>query len=300
MAKQRWATFSVVDHQNLAELVPDILSFDKLVFPYPEDEAEWARWEARGWDPQQLDTRLRELGGLAKAFDWGASTAALYRTRLAQAQHKYDLAISKTPNADGAGNWALEQQVTRNTVGDQILAECGDDCWLLPRYGSLAALQSEGSLIPPRRQERRRDRLLVLLGQELALPASANPEKAYQLAIELANDAAFQRARRALNSKQEAIVMQEQSALNDAQEFADLISDFNAQVKARTTETRRGWMFTIIKAAKELADIFEKPVSSFFGAALEVMETATDTEDVPVGPVAVFHHVKKRVLDPAT
>ncbi len=59
-------------------------------------------------------------------------------------------------------------------------------------------------------------------------------------------------------------------------------------------------MFTIIKAAKELADIVEKPFSSLFGAALEVLETATDAEDMPVGPVAMFHHVKKSVLDPAT
>jgi hypothetical protein len=112
MAKQRWATFSVADHKNQAELVPDILSFDKLVFPYPEDETEWARWEERGWDPQQLDTRLRELGELAMPFDWGEGQAALYRTRLAQAHHNYDLTISAAACSDGAGKWELAKQAT--------------------------------------------------------------------------------------------------------------------------------------------------------------------------------------------
>jgi len=70
-------------------------------------------------------------------------------------------------------------------------------------------------------------------------------------------------------------------------------------VEARTKEIRRGWVFTVLKTAKELAEIAEKPFSSLFGAALEVAETATEDEDMPVGPIAVFHHTKKRVFDPA-
>jgi hypothetical protein len=137
----------------------------------------------------------------------------------------------------------------------------------------------------------------VLLGHELALPSSANAQRAYELAIELARDSRFQHARRALNERQELTVLQEQSGRSDAQAFADLVSDFNAQVTARTMEVRKGWIFTVLKAGKELAEFVEKPFSSLFGAALEVAETATNEEHIPPGPIAVFHHTKRRVFD---
>jgi len=68
MAKQRWGTFSVADHLNVRSLVPDVLLFDRLVFPYPSDKAEWTYWNREGWDPALLDycfLKLEELVGRA-------------------------------------------------------------------------------------------------------------------------------------------------------------------------------------------------------------------------------------------
>ena len=93
--------------------------------------------------------------------------------------------------------------------------------------------------------------------------------------------------------------MQEQSGVNDAQEFSDLIADFNSRVEARSRHTRKTWLFTLIRAAKELSEIIEKPFSSLFGAALEIADTAAEEEETPAGPLAMFHHIQKNVLDPA-
>ena len=122
----------------------------------------------------------------------------------------------------------------------------------------------------------------------------------FELAIELARDAAFQRARRELYRKQEMTVLQEQSGENDAQEFADLVSTFNAQVTARTQDLEKGWIFTILNTAKDIGGAIENPFSTLLGAALEVAETATEDHDVAAGPLAVFHHVKKKVFEPAS
>jgi hypothetical protein len=177
----------------------------------------------------------------------------------------------------------------------------GDSCWLMPRYGSLAALEADRSIgLRPLDRNHRRTRLSVLVGHELALPAGANPATGFELAIELANDSAFQRARRELYAKQEMTVLQEQSGKNDAQEFADLVSTFNAQITARTNDVKKGWIFTILKATKELSEAIEKPFSTLLGAALEVAETATEDNDVAPGPLAVFHHAKKKVFEPAS
>src|SRR5262249_25679019 len=152
--------------------------------------------------------------------------------------------------------------------------------WLMPRYGSLGAVQADRSIgLRPRERNRRRTRLSVLVGHELALPAEANPVVGFNLAIELARDPSFQRARRELYRKQEMTVLQEQSGPNDAQEFADLVADFNAQVSARTKHINKGWMFTLLKTAKDLGEAIEKPFSTVFGAALELAETATEDVD---------------------
>jgi hypothetical protein len=306
MAKQRWATFSVEDHKFMEQLVPDILSFDRLIFPYPADEKEWGDWVKAGWDPTLLDARLTQLGDLAKSFEWGEPERDQFRTRLATAREPHKLLVTSMPSyaadekATGRSRWEIAKQATRDTIGAQIKWQYGDDCWLLPRYGSLASLQAERSfLIPPQERNLRRARLTVLLGHELALPSSANPRKAYDLAIELARDAEFQKARRRLNEKQEATVLQEQSGKNDAQEFNDLVSDFNAQVTARTKEIRKGWLFTLLKVGKELAEIVERPLTTLISSAIEITETATNEKDLLAGPIAVFHHTKKRVFDPA-
>jgi hypothetical protein len=85
----------------------------------------------------------------------------------------------------------------------------------------------------------------------------------------------------------------------NAQEFRDLIAEFNAKVEAQGEDARRSWVFTLLRAAKELVEFIEKPLSSIFGAAIEITESATEEKDRPVGPIAVFHHAKKGVFDPA-
>jgi hypothetical protein len=253
-----------------------------------------------------LDARLQELGDLAIPFDWGEPERAQYRTLLATARNKENLEISSTAytamieEAAGRSRWEIAKQATRDTIGNQIRWKYGDDCWLLPRYGSLAALEAERSLIiPPSEREERRTRLTVLVGREFALPSHRRADTAYKLAIELAKDANFQRARRDLNTKQELSVIQEQSGRNDADDFNDLLNAFNAQVETHDQDARRSWVFTLLRIAKELVEVIEKPLSSIFGAAVELTETATGNDDVPTGPIAVFHHTKNRVFDPA-
>jgi hypothetical protein len=291
VAKERWGTFSVEDHQSIRQLIPDILCFDRLVFPYPTDDEQRRYWETKQWEPDALDERLAQLGDLAQTFKWGTDEREEFSDRFAKSRDPRKLEIP----------WEYAKFITQDTIAAAMQRETGDSCWLMPRYGSLAAIQADRSIqLRPTERNKRRTRLSVLVGHELALPAGANPKAAFELALELARDASFQFARRELYRKQENTVLQEQSGENDAQEFADLVSSFNAQVTARTEHIEKGWIFTMLKGAKEFAEAFEKPFSSLFGAALEVAETATEDHDIEPGPVAVFHHVRKRVFDRAS
>ena len=70
MSQELWATYSVKDHLQPRALAADIMLFDRLVFPVPENAGfpansgppdtpgpvewtrnpvEWARWQVRGW-----------------------------------------------------------------------------------------------------------------------------------------------------------------------------------------------------------------------------------------------------------
>ncbi len=308
MAKQRWAAFSVADHLDPAALVPDILSFDRLVFPYPRDEQEWNFWESEGWNPRLLDVCLTDLGDLARPFEWGEPERAKFRTRLAEMMAINQLGVSAAAHnarceaTTGRSRWEIAKQATRITIGDEVKYQFGDDCWVMPRYGSLAALQADKwFVIKPDDRERRRTRLAVLIGHELAVPVSADPLKATNLAIELARDGGFQRARRALYEQQELTVLQEQSGIIDARAFADSVADFNRQVHGRTKDVRTCWIFTVLKSVKDGLEILEKPFSSLLGIGLEIAETASDwSEEIPLGPVAVFHYAKRRVFDPSS
>ena len=40
MPRQRWGTFSVRDHQDAGQLIPEVLLYDRLIFPVPDGPGE--------------------------------------------------------------------------------------------------------------------------------------------------------------------------------------------------------------------------------------------------------------------
>jgi hypothetical protein len=72
MSRERWGAFSVVDHTNPTTLAPDVLLYDRLVFPFPGADFERKRWEDEGWQPEKLDQLIKMLGDLAVTTGWTA------------------------------------------------------------------------------------------------------------------------------------------------------------------------------------------------------------------------------------
>lgn len=69
-ARPRWGTYSVKAHQDLGPLITDLLLYEVLVFPCPDDQAEFDRWQRAGWDPELLALRVTQLGDHAVVIPW--------------------------------------------------------------------------------------------------------------------------------------------------------------------------------------------------------------------------------------
>ena len=69
-ARPRWGTYSVKAHQELDRLIPDLLTYDVLVFPSPDTDEEWDRWVKESWDPRLLAHRVTQLGDHAVVCPW--------------------------------------------------------------------------------------------------------------------------------------------------------------------------------------------------------------------------------------
>jgi hypothetical protein len=72
MSRERWGAFSVIDHTHPTTLTPDVLLYDRLVFPFPARDFERKRWEDEGWQPERLDRLIQMLGDLAISANWTA------------------------------------------------------------------------------------------------------------------------------------------------------------------------------------------------------------------------------------
>src|SRR5215212_8172400 len=68
--RQWWGVYSVRAHMDMRALAREILLYDRLVLPVPEDLDEADRWDDQGWDTRQLDYVAKHLGDLVHLVPW--------------------------------------------------------------------------------------------------------------------------------------------------------------------------------------------------------------------------------------
>src|SRR5262245_18903999 len=104
MNQELWATYSVNDHLNPRALAADILMFDRLVFPVPENGSipensgapntpgpvewtrnpeEWKRWQDMQWDPDGQSRLLKLLEPVVRKVSWDKSHREKWRAEAA-------------------------------------------------------------------------------------------------------------------------------------------------------------------------------------------------------------------------
>jgi hypothetical protein len=244
---ERWGSFSVVDHKAADKLVTDVLTYDRLVFPFPPDETERQRWRNNGWQPELLGTRLDMLGELAIKVPWD-------KYRRDQFSNSMQRVAALAADAETAIPTSTAYQLTR-----RILAQ--DDKLVLPRgvakvvavsaFHSLDDLKTEFLLDEDRSDPKL---LSVLVHNRVAQPRfSEDPDSALKLAVALSRDAEFRAKRRALYEWQESVIQRGIAPGRAMEGLEDLIDQYNELVRKADQKVTYRLIFTVIAVGLTVA-----------------------------------------------
>ena len=291
MARERWGTFSVIDHINVSALVPEILLYDRLVIPVPNDDNDRQRWADNGWNPDLLDERLETLGELAISVRWDETFQTEFSARMREVKEVADDATTEAQEA-------IPYQMTR-----RILVRSRPP---LPKGVShadaVAAYQSEADFKEDflfKEKESKEAQLGLLLGQKIAVPeVEADDNTVLLRAIDLAISEDFKRKRRKLYAWQEDILEKRILPARAIDDIDILIKEYNECVKKAANKVKINLAFTLAAATLGIAGlVLGNPLAG--GAAFLAITkfVALDRKpnvvvDDEYKPAAMFHDIK--------
>jgi hypothetical protein len=290
--RERWGTLSVRDHLDSRGLVGDLILYDRLVFPVPPDEDERVRWDGKGWGPDLLDVRLRQLGpDLAVEAPWDAKLRGEWRRTYEDLKHV------------GADPF----QSTRIVLSMQKPLKLPDG---VTEVTPVAAYHSEGELrqdfVVGDKDEAKggEGQLGLLLANRFVVPKIRNVDEALFVAVGLARDEDFKRKRRAFYDWQEKtidrIAKKRMLPENAGEEMKQLLEEYNGCVRAAARKTTYKLAFTLAGIGLSFAAAPFAPLA-LAGAFVGLVQFATIdlrpvVEPGEAAPAAMFQDVR-RALD---
>lgn len=239
--RPRWGTFSVLDHIDYARLIPEILLYDRLVFPIPAD-GDWGRWEQRDWKPELLMQRIEELGPLAFSVKWSADLRSEWKSRweeLKKLKRDIDgLAYSLTPLVLAQKAWEDQFPPPIMIAAYQNYEQaCADFGVTRAHSGRERALDHHHRAVG------------VLFERRLEMPIAEDPKAVFSRAIDLAQTEDYRRARRALYEWEHKRVAFEWPKEAAIRELDALVNDHNKLV---SRSFRRTWTCRVFHVVRFL------------------------------------------------
>jgi hypothetical protein len=267
--RPRWGTYSVKAHQQLDNLITDLLIYDVLVFPSPDTDEEFQRWEGKGWDPALLARRVNQLGDHAVVCPWTEHLRAGWEHQW----HSLPEDVRNHPESaftTTAGMIAEQQLIMLMGAEDDRFSQAMLD---QPKVHSaferfeastrarqeplelVTAFQTEfdvAALTGTRSQGMSQARFGgferdgIRLRFQLETPEEAD-ERTLQRTLDLIKDEDFQKARRRLWSWEMTL-----RPSPDPRELAAgldaLVADYNKAVRRQQTATKAKWVFLVVPA----------------------------------------------------
>jgi len=251
MSRERWGTFSVVDHQRPRAFVAEVLLYDRLIIPVPSDAKERIRWAGAGREPDRLDRDLDILGDVAIRVPWDQYKRETFKTRFAAAKtaafDANNLAEAKKTDLD-------PMYVTRMLLAQDFPPEMpkGVFAWPIAAYPSCAEyhedLAREGT-------NERRERLAIVLTHRFLIPEDPgkSDDEMLKTAVELAGRDDFKEKRAKFHQWQEDII---ENGIPDAkavEEMEDYVKRFEDVAKKAKAEVIWKYAFMAVPVAVSVA-----------------------------------------------
>lgn len=264
--RPRWGTYSVKGHTDLAMLIEDMLLYDVIVFPSPDTDDEYARWERQKWDPDLLALRVTQLGDHAVVCPWDGSLRGEWQNRMEHPPSVPEDAFNVTASVLADAPLRLLMGLDDARYEDALLtspkvrASFGDHLGIaraqaeplelvasFQRETDLAASTGARSIGESRAEFYGTGDDGVRLRFALQAPADANEDTLHRT-LDLIEGDDFQHARRRLWSFEKEL-----PAHLDSDQLADtldvLVKDYNRAVTKQSRATKVAWALLIVPAA---------------------------------------------------
>jgi hypothetical protein len=254
-SRQRWGTFSVVDHLSSDPFVADVLLYDQLVIPVPADGNDRERWEKIGRNPSRLEACLKILGPLAQPVSWGDPQRETFKTRFAATQAvAFDTSNIASMQAQGGDPLYL----TRVLLTKEFLPELPPDVTsvlAVAAYPSRSACQKEVPFTvlqnpPSEAVQARRERLGYLLRYRFLVPSGDGRADMDLLreAVDLATKDDFQKKRAVVHNWQEDIISKGIPDDRAIREMENFLKDYTKYMQGKLRKGRWRWAHMLASA----------------------------------------------------
>jgi hypothetical protein len=261
--RQRWAAFSVRAHRDIGSLASDVLLYDRIILPVPEDDPEHARWVRGGWDPDAIALRAVQAAGVIIPVPWTAQLRAEWQSSWDQLQELgREVAYGLTGKIYAASP-AAWNEIAAGLQPDELPER---KPFILAGYQSedeakaeLAILPADAATSAPKaavQGDRPVDQAVALQVRRIVEePAVRDPEEAFLTAIGLATSPVFQQARRRLFDLEDDLYLDEWEPAEVEEKLAGLEEEYRDVVRAACRQTRRRRVATLLPKAAGWATV---------------------------------------------
>jgi hypothetical protein len=209
-----------MDHDKPAALAPEVLLYDRLVFPVPATEIEKARWEGQGWKPDEQERLLAELGDLVVSTRWDARDQLKWADEYEKLKFDVDNVVSEAKGslAYQATRMVLAQKqypLPPGVDGIDVIAAASSEQRLRQRTG--VDLEETTTVV---------SNFGLRLTQCIAVPlARRDPIDTLKSTVELAGDAEFRQKRSTVFGLQNRVLSTAEPSLENMQELEQATED---------------------------------------------------------------------------
>ena len=218
---QRWGAFSVIDYKDARKLAAEVLLYDGILVPTPIP-SDIERWTKAGWDPEQLQSRLKQLGTIAIKATWDQTAQKAWQEKMKEVDQ--DLKdINEDEDKRGF-------KMTRRVLAEQERRFRPEGVTAVEAF---AAYQSEEEF-HKREQDRAAptEEFNFQVAQRILIPDEEDPEESLNRALDVAHKDNFIRRRSQFHDFQRGILASGIVPPDAANEIASLIAEYNETVHA--------------------------------------------------------------------